>query len=162
NDSGIQPGDMFMLNDPYVSAIHQSDVYIISPVHHGERLIAWSATFVHVMDIGAMSPGGNSPGATEIFHAGLRGPGMQLMERGNLRRDVFDEITNMPRQPAMVGLDLKCEIAANAVARARIQEMCDQYGADLVDTVGIEMIRYSEQVLRRRLLEIPDGTWSAS
>src|SRR6266511_5511379 len=27
----IRPGDMFMLNDPYVAAIHQSDVYLLSP-----------------------------------------------------------------------------------------------------------------------------------
>ncbi len=161
-DGGIAPDDMFMLNDPYVSAIHQSDVYIISPVHYEGRLVAWSATFVHVMDIGAMSPGGNSPGATEVFHEGVRIPGIKLIERGRLRRDVFDAITNMTRQPAMVGLDLKCEIAANSVARARIQEMCRQYGADLVDAVSAEMIRYSEEVLRRRLREIPDGRWSAT
>jgi N-methylhydantoinase B len=160
-DGGIDPGDMFMLNDPYVSAIHQSDVYIISPVHHEGRLVAWSATFVHVMDIGAMSPGGNSPGATEVFHEGVRIPGIKLIERGKLRRDVFEAITNMTRNPDMVGLDLKCEIAANSVARARIQEMCDQYGADLVDAVSTEMIRYSEQILRKRLMDIPDGRWSA-
>jgi N-methylhydantoinase B len=109
-----------------------------------------------------MSPGGNSPGATEICHEGVRIPGIKLIERGKLRRDVFDAITNMTRQPAMVGLDLKCEIAANNVARARMQEMCAQYGTDLVDAVSEEMIRYSEEILRRRLREIPDGSWKAN
>jgi N-methylhydantoinase B len=152
---------VFLLNDPYVAAIHQSDVYLICPIHDGDRLVAWSATFVHVMDIGAMSPGGNSPGATEICHEGVRIPGIKLMERGQLRRDVFDAITNMTRQPGMVGLDLKCEIAANNVARARMQEMYAHYGADLLDAVSAEMIRYSEMVLRRRLRQIPDGIWHA-
>jgi N-methylhydantoinase B len=161
DDDGIDPGDVFLLNDPYVAAIHQSDVYLICPIHDGDRLVAWSATFVHVMDIGAMSPGGNSPGATEICHEGVRIPGIKLMERGQLRRDVFDAITNMTRQPGMVGLDLKCEIAANNVARARMQEMYAQYGADLLDAVSAEMIRYSEMVLRRRLRQIPDGVWHA-
>jgi len=162
DDEGIDPGDVFLLNDPYVAAIHQSDVYVISPIHAGDRLVAWSATFVHVMDIGAMSPGGNSPGATEICQEGIRIPGIKLVERGKLRRDVFDAITNMTRQPAMVGLDLKCEIAANNVARVRMEEICNQYGADLVDAVSSEMIRYSEEILRRRLREIPDGYWTAS
>jgi N-methylhydantoinase B len=161
DDDGIDPGDVFLLNDPYVAAIHQSDVYLICPIHDGDRLVAWSATFVHVMDIGAMSPGGNSPGATEICHEGVRIPGIKLMERGKLRRDVFEAITNMTRQPGMVGLDLKCEIAANNVARARMQEMYAQYGADLLDAVSAEMIRYSEMVLRRRLRQIPDGVWHA-
>ncbi|HZT08772.1 MAG TPA: hydantoinase B/oxoprolinase family protein [Chloroflexota bacterium] len=161
DDVGIAPGDMFLLNDPYLAAIHQSDVYLISPIHYADQLVGWSATFVHVMDIGAMSPGGNSPGATEICHEGVRIPGIKLIERGKLRQDVFDAITNMTRQPVMVGLDLKCEIAANNVARSRMQEMCDEFGWELVDAVSLDMIRYSEQVLRRRLSEIPDGTWTA-
>src|SRR5262249_37085424 len=124
-DEGIDPGDMFLLNDPYVAAIHQSDVYIISPVHFDGRIVAWSTTFVHVMDIGAMSPGGFSPNAKEVCQEGVRIPGIKLIERGKLRRDVFESFTNMTRQPAMVGLDLKCEIAANSVARARMVEVCE-------------------------------------
>ena len=161
DDDGIQPGDMFLLNDPYVAAIHQPDVYMIAPIHHQDQLVAWSATFVHVTDIGAMSPGGNSPGATEIFHEGVRIPGIKLIDRGKVRRDVFDAITNMTRQPALVGLDLKCEIAANNIARTRVREVYDQYGREVVDAVSLEMIRYTEQVLRKRLLEIPDGSWRA-
>jgi N-methylhydantoinase B len=158
----INPEDMFLLNDPYVAAIHQSDVYLIAPIHYQDRLVGWSATFVHVMDIGAMSPGGNSPGATEICHEGVRIAGIKLIDRGTLRRDVFDAITNMTRQPVMVGLDLKCEIAANNVARARMQEMYAQYGAEMVEAVCADMIRHTEIVLRRRIAELPDGEWHAA
>jgi N-methylhydantoinase B len=161
-EEGIHPDDMFLLNDPYVAAIHQSDIYIVAPIHYADRLVAWSATFVHVMDIGAMSPGGNSPGAREICHEGVRIPGIKLIDRGKLRKDVFDAIVNMTRQPVMVGLDLKCEIAANNVARARMQEMCAQYGADLLDRVADDMLRHTETVLRKRIAEVPDGQWSGS
>ena len=161
-NGGIYPGDVFLLNDPYLAAIHQSDIYTIAPIHYQDRLMGWSATFVHVMDIGAMSPGGNSPGATEICHEGLRIPGLKLVERGRLRQDVFDTLINMTRQPVLVGLDLKCELAANNVARARMEEMFAQYGSELITAVSSEMIRYSGAVLRRRLREIPDGTWQDS
>src|SRR5438093_438469 len=90
NNGGINPDDIFLLNDPYLAAIHQSDVYMISPIHFRGQLVGWSATFVHVMDIGAMSPGGNSPGATEICHEGIRIPGIKLVDRGELRKDLFD------------------------------------------------------------------------
>ena len=76
---------------------------MIAPIHYQDRLMAWSATFVHVMDIGAMSPGGNSPGATEICHEGLRIPGLKLVERGRIRQDVFDTLINMTRQPVLGG-----------------------------------------------------------
>lgn len=155
----IYPDDVFLINDPYLTAIHQSDVYMISPIHYKDGLVNWSATFVHVMDIGAMSPGGDSPGATEIFHEGVRISGIKLVERGRLRKDVFDTIVNMTRQPVMVGLDLKCEMAANNVAKSRMMALYDQYGVELVDAVSRDMLHYSESVLRSRLAEIPDGTW---
>jgi len=157
---GIHPGDIFLLNDPYLAAIHQSDVYMISPIHFRDRLVGWSATFVHVMDIGAMSPGGNSPGATEICHEGIRIPGIKLVDRGELRQDLFDAFINMTRQPVMVGLDLKCEIAANNVAKARMQSLYNQFGPELVTAVSQEMLHYSEAILRKRIAEIPDGSWS--
>jgi N-methylhydantoinase B len=160
NNGGINPDDIFLLNDPYLAAIHQSDVYMISPIHFTGRLVGWSATFVHVMDIGAMSPGGNSPGATEICHEGIRIPGIKLVDRGELRKDFFDAFINMTRQPVMVGLDLKCEIAANNVAKSRIQTLYEQFGAELVTAVSQEMLHYSEAILRKRIAEIPDGTWS--
>lgn len=161
-DGGIHPDDVFLLNDPYLAAIHQSDIYMVSPIHYQDRLMGWSATFVHVMDIGAMSPGGNSPGATEICQEGLRIPGLKLVEKGKLRQDVFDTLINMTRQPVMVGLDLKCEIAANNVAKARMQEMFEQYGPELITSVSSEMIRYSESILKGRIQEIPDGLWTDS
>ena len=162
NNVGIHADDIFLLNDPYLAAIHQSDVYLISPIHFRGRLVGWSATFVHVMDIGAMSPGGNSPGATEICHEGIRIPGIKFVEGGKLRQDLFDAIINMTRQPVMVGLDLKCEIAANNVAKARMQALYEQFGPELVTAVSQEMLNYSEAILRRRIAEIPDGSWSDS
>jgi N-methylhydantoinase B len=162
NSGGINPDDIFLLNDPYLAAIHQSDVYMISPIHFRGKLMGWSATFVHVMDIGAMSPGGNSPGATEICHEGIRIPGIKLVDRGELRRDLFDAFINMTRQPVMVGLDLKCEIAANNVAKSRMQALFEQFGPELVTAVSEEMLHYSETILKRRIAEIPDGTWSDS
>jgi len=161
-NGGIYPDDIFLINDPYLAAIHQSDIYMVSPIHYKERLLGWSATFVHVMDIGAMSPGGNSPGATEICHEGLRIPGLKLVDRGKLRQDVFDTLINMTRQPVMVGLDLKCEIAANNVAKSRMQEVVEQYGAELITSVSSDMIRHSESILKARIREIPDGVWTDS
>jgi N-methylhydantoinase B len=158
-NDGVAPDDVFLLNDPYVAAVHQSDLFMISPIHYRGRLVAWSATFVHVMDIGALSPGGNSPGATEIFHEGIRIAGIKLIEGGTFKKDLFDMIINMTRQPTMVGLDLKCEIAANNVAKSRVQEMFSQYGPELIDAVTKKMIQHAEDVLRKRIAEIPDGVW---
>ena len=60
----------------------------------------------------------------------------------------------------MVGLDLKCEIAANNVAKSRMQALFEQFCPELVSAVSQEMLNYSETILRKRIAEIPDGIWS--
>ena len=62
----INEGDVFLLNDPYTAALHTSDIYLVAPIHHHGELVAWSACFVHVYDIGATNPGGFCPDAPDI------------------------------------------------------------------------------------------------
>jgi N-methylhydantoinase B len=157
----IHERDMFMLNDPYTAALHTSDVYIISPIHFAGELIAWSACFVHVSDIGAMNPGGFCPDAREIFTEGFSSPGLRLIDRGEVCVDVFDTILNMVRVPELVTLDFRSMIACNNVARERLQALYQKFGAAVVSGVCRTLIEQSETLLRARLRELPDGRWTA-
>jgi N-methylhydantoinase B len=157
----IADGDMFLLNDPYTAALHTSDIYLVAPIHHGGRLVAWSACFVHVTDIGAMNPGGFSPEAQDIFTEGFSSPGIKLIDRGELRQDLWDTILNMVRSPEMVALDLRSMIACNNVARARMLALINKYGTDVVDDACRTLINQSEVRLRERLRELPDGRWQS-
>ena len=78
-----------------------------------------------------------------------------------MRRDVLDTFLNMVRDPGMTELDLKSQLAANHVAKERMLELYPDYGAEVVDTVSEELIRQSEQLVRNRLSELPDGAWRA-
>ena len=157
----VNEGDMYLLNDPYTAALHTSDVYIVSPIHYGGELVAWSACFVHVSDIGAMNPGGFCPDARDIFNEGFSSPGLRIIDRGELCTDVLDTILNMVRVPELVALDFRSMIACNNVARQRLQALYDKYGADLVARVSRTLIHQSEELLRARLRELPDGRWIA-
>ncbi|MEF8883975.1 MAG: hydantoinase B/oxoprolinase family protein [Haloarculaceae archaeon] len=155
----IEEGDMFMLNDSYTAALHPPDVYIITPVFYEGELRAFSASFVHVADIGAVDPGGFSPNSTSVFHEGFQTPGIKLVEGGEMRQDVLETVLNMSRDPGMVELDLRSEIAANNVAKARMRELMDEYGPETVDRVGTQLIAQSKRKLRERLRDLPDGRW---
>ncbi len=157
----INEGDMFLLNDPYTAALHTSDVYIVSPIHFGGELVAWSACFVHVSDIGAMNPGGFCPDASEIFTEGFSSPGLRIIDRGQVCSDVIDTILNMVRVPELVALDFRSMIACNNVARQRLQALYEKYGSDVVTHVSVALIAQSERLLRARLRELPDGRWTA-
>ena len=158
-EGDIGEGDMFLLNDPYTAALHPPDVYIIRPIFFEGELQAFSASFVHVADIGAVDPGGFSPNATTIFHEGFQTPGIKLIEGGEMRQDVLNTILNMSRDPGMVELDLRSEIAANNVAGERLREVMDEYSPETVEHVGEQLIEQSEKRLRKRLRELPDGRW---
>jgi N-methylhydantoinase B len=157
----INQGDMFLLNDPYTAALHTSDVYIVSPIHFEGALVAWSACFVHVSDIGAMNPGGFCPDARDIFTEGFSSPGLRLIDRNRVCEDVFDTFLNMVRAPELVALDIRSMIACNHVARDRVQALYAKYGAATVAEIGATLIAQSERLLRARLVELPDGYWTA-
>jgi N-methylhydantoinase B len=155
----IGKGDVFLLNDPYTAALHPPDVYIIKPVYFDGELQAFSASFVHVADIGAVDAGGFAPNSTSIFHEGFQTPGIKLIEGGEVRQDVLDTILNMSRDPGLMELDLRSEIAANNVADDRMCDLFEEYGVDTVQTVGRKLIEQSEKKFKKRLLELPDGEW---
>lgn len=151
-----EDGDMLILNDPWLGCLHQSDTAVIAPIYYKKELFCWSGSMTHQLDIGAISPGGINPAATEVYHEGLRFPPIKLVEKGRLRQDIFNMILNMVRVP-QVGLDIKGQIATINVCKERITKLCDHYGADLVKQVMRQDIRLSEKRLRQRLEELPDG-----
>ena len=157
----INQGDMFLLNDPYTAALHTSDVYIVSPIHFSDVLVGWSACFVHVSDIGAINPGGFCPDARDIFTEGFSSPGIRLIERGEICRDIFDTFLNMVRATDLVALDIRSMIACNYVARERVEALYGKYGSEVVSHVGRTLIAQSEELLRARLTDLPNGQWTA-
>lgn len=160
-EGDIHEGDVFLLNDPYTAALHTSDIYLVAPIHYEGRLVAWSACFVHVTDIGAMNPGGFAPQAEDIFTEGFSSPGIRLVHKGEMRQDVLDTLLNMVRSPEMVSLDLRSMIACNNVARNRMQALFAKYGPETVDAGNAKLIEDSEELFRARLRELPDGEWQS-
>ena len=160
-DPGIGEDDVFFFNDSYTAALHPPDVYMISPIHFRGRLTGFVANFVHVTDIGAVDPGGFSPNAQDNFQEGFQTKGLKIVEGGKLRRDIVETFLNMVRDPGMTALDLKSQLAANHVAKTRMQRIYTDYGVATVQAVSDALIAQSESLVRRRLLELPDGEWSA-
>ena len=155
----IREGDVYLLNDPYTAALHTSDIYLVAPIHHHGALVAWSACFVHVYDIGATNPGGFCPDSKDIYTEGYSSPGIRLVSGGKMNQDVLDTLLNMVRSPEMVALDIASMIACNNVAKERMLALIDKYGYDTVDTACQTLIDQSERLLRQRLRDLPNGAW---
>jgi len=161
-DPGIFDGDVFILNDPYVAALHQADMAFFTPIFYEKRLVGWAATMTHLIDIGGIDPGGISLRATDAYQEGIRFRGFKLAEKGKLRTEIFEFILNSVRDPGMVGLELKAQMAAGETARRRVTEFIDEYGLRAYRAIGKQVIKYAEDKLRSRLRELPDGSWSST
>ena len=159
---GIGPGDMFLCNDPWVGGgLHQNDTSLFAPLFIDGELFCWTGAVAHQVDLGGVSPGSWSVGATDVFWESLPTPPVKIVEAGVIRDDIEDVWLRRSRVPKLVALDLRAKIGANNVAHERLRALCTKYGADVVKAVMRRTMDDAESRLRAKLLEIPDGSWSA-
>ncbi len=160
-DPGIDEGDMFITNDPYRGAAHAQDLSVVAPIFYRGELVAWFGACAHQLDVGGIDPGSWCPTARERVQEGLVVPPVKLVERGKTRKDVLNMVLANSRLPFLLGLDIRAMIAANNVAKKRFLALVDSYGMETVRTVMERLLDASETKLRRRLRELPDGTYRA-
>jgi N-methylhydantoinase B len=159
---GIEPGDMFLSNDPWVGGgLHQNDTAIIAPVFWEGRLFGWTSAVCHLIDIGGTKPGSVDLQAGDVYSEALPTPPIKIVRGGVLQEDVLDAFVRRSRMPHHVQLDLRAEIAANQVGHQRLTALAERYGADRVKVVMKAMMDDSERRLRSRLSGIADGSWSS-
>src|SRR5690606_38921391 len=82
------PGDVIILNDPYMGGTHLPDITLVSPIFSEHRLIAFAASRAHHNDVGGVSPG-SMPLASDIYQEGIRIPPVKLFSAGVLNADVL-------------------------------------------------------------------------
>lgn len=157
DNPGINDGDQFFLNDPYVASTHVFDQMVVKPIFANGLLVAWTASMTHTADTGGVLRGG----ATEIFHEGVRSSGIKLVEGGVLRNDVFRNLTEQCRDPQYVGLDLKSRIAANNVCSRGYSALIAKYGINFIAQANAKLVTDSETMARARLRSLPDGIWQS-
>ena len=156
---GIQPGDMFISNDPYRSTPHQACVVVVAPIFHAERLVAWSGAGIHLADVGGPIPGQVAVGAQSIFEEPTPMPPMRIIEGGVMRPDIQEDWLVRGRTRDANALDLRAKIASNHRLERRFREMVDRYGIDTVTRVLAQTIDFTADTIRARLRTIPDGSW---
>ena len=159
---GVQPGDVWIGNDPYVcGGTHLNDIAVVTPVVHGGEVVAFLANLAHHADVGGRTPGSESGDNTSIFQDGLRLPPMKLADAGRVRPDVVDLVLLNSRTPDERIGDLRAQLAALHVGRRRMDEILDRYGA--VELAG-SMTAYmaaTEARVRAAVRALPDGTYRA-
>ena len=159
DNPGISAGDMFICNNPYEGAVHQSDVVLVAPIFWQEELVAWCGSVIHQVDVGGPTPGQVSVGATSIYEEAIPMPAVKIIEAGKVRKDIEKDYLIRSRASRLVALDLKAKIAANNRMKERVSEIIRAYGLEMFLRAVEEIVDYTEKKLRGKLLKVPDGIW---
>ncbi|MFC7157603.1 hydantoinase B/oxoprolinase family protein [Halomarina halobia] len=158
-EGNINPGDVYIVNDPYLGGTHINDVRIMRPVFYDGKLIAVTQSNGHWADVGGPAPGSFNIGANDHFAEGLRIPPLKIWDAGEFRKDVANVLTtNMRLSEDRMG-DMRAQAEATRIAEERLLELVEKYGVNTVMTAFEESKDYVERMMREQIRDLPDGTW---
>lgn len=154
-------GDILLANEPYATGTHISDTAVYMPIFDQGRLVAFSAIMAHWADIGGKTPGGWCPDSTDVHQEGMIFSHLKLYDGGHLNNTLMRFILKNVRFPDLVEGDLNAMIAACRTGARHYQALCERYEADLLQAAMETVFDQSEQMMRRKIADIPDGEYVA-
>ncbi|WP_288253021.1 hydantoinase B/oxoprolinase family protein [uncultured Hydrogenophaga sp.] len=166
NAGRMQPGDVYVLNDPYHGGTHLPDVTVITPVYVGAST---EPTFYvgsrgHHADIGGTTPGSMPPFSTRIEEEGVQIDNVKLVEGGRLREAEMIALLQSgqypSRNPQQNMADLKAQIAANEKGVQELRKMVEQFGLDVVQAYMRHVQDNAEESVRRVITRLKDGAFT--
>ncbi|OLN29854.1 hydantoinase B/oxoprolinase family protein [Desulfosporosinus metallidurans] len=153
-------GDVYILNDSYLTGTHLNDITVFSPIFYEGKLVGFTATRAHWLDVGAKDPG-YPMDATEIYQEGVRIPPLKLMDRGILRDDVANLLCKNSRFYRAAMGDLHAQIAACKTGERRFAEIIKKFGFETVERSIHDIFLQSELMEREAVASIPNGVYYA-
>ncbi|MDS0295576.1 hydantoinase B/oxoprolinase family protein [Halogeometricum luteum] len=156
-----EPGDVFVLNDPFEGGTHLPDVTMVSPLAIDGEILGFAVSRAHHADVGGMTPGSMPAGAREIYQEGLRLPPVRLVSGGETNDDVLSLLLANVRNPGERRADVRAQIAANDRAEERLADLVAEHGRERILAAFDAVIDYSRERVTAELRDLPDGEYSA-
>ena len=157
-EGDMEPGDVFIMNDPFDGGMHIPDIFIVKPIFHEEERIGFAVSTAHHLDLGGRLPGSSACDNTEIFHDGLRIPWLKLHHRGVPDDALYTLLRANVRVPRMTLGDLNAQLSACHIGERRILELAAKYGVETFRNCAADLIDYTERLVRAEIASWPDGT----
>jgi N-methylhydantoinase B len=155
----FEPGDVFIVNDPYEGGSHLPDIFLVSPLFVDSVLFGFVGAEAHHVDVGGSIPGSNSSESTEIYQEGLRIPPSHLLRGGRRNETLFDLIERNTRFPEILMGDLQAQLSALRAGEALFLDIVERFGLDRVSAYVEEIFDYAETLARTEIATWPDGVY---
>ena len=156
-----EPGDIYIVNDPYLGGTHLMDVRFAMPFWRDGRILCWLSNTGHWPDTGGAVPGGFSASAISAEQEGLRLPPVKLFKRGQMDTELWQVIcSNIRVSEQRIG-DVKAQASALLVGAERLAALMDRYGDETVAQAIAEMRRLAARQMRAMVGLVPEGSYTS-
>lgn len=125
----LYPGDVIVHNDVYEGGNQTHDVGVYKPIFYQSELVGWAVSKGHLTDLGGATAGGYNPQHTEVWQEAIRIPGLKVIERGEVIKDVWKMLFANVRVD-VVEEDMKAMIGACNIGEREYIKLIDKYGLD--------------------------------
>ena len=156
----IAPGDVIMVNDPYLLSSHLNDVAFLAPHFEEGEPCAWISVRGHFLDIGGMTLGSISPIATDIHQEGVYIPFVKVYAAGVPNQAVLDMLWANIRLPEERELDAAAMLGAMRLAERRLVEVYKRYGKATIEGCVNALMDRAEKSMRDAISRLPPGEYA--
>ena len=153
----IDPGDILLTNDAYITGSHLNHMTFTVPVFHDGELVAFSCCMAHWPDVGGTLSGAT----TDIYSEGLQMPIVKIYRKGEINEELVSIIKTNVRLAERAMGDFRAQVAAVRTGEKRFLEMLRKYGRDDVLAAIDAIMEHSERIARERVAAMPDGVYEA-
>ncbi len=152
------PGDVFILNDPFLGGTHLPDVTCVAPVFVDGEPEFLLASRAHHADIGGSTPG-SMPLSTTIHEEGIIIPPTRIREDGVIKETLLQEIILSTRDHEEREGDLRAQIASLDTGEKRMRELIEKYSLSKINNAASGLLDYGERLMKNAIEKIPDGDY---
>jgi 5-oxoprolinase (ATP-hydrolysing) len=133
----IEPGEVFVTNDPAGGGSHLPDITVVTPVHDAQgELVFFTASRGHHADVGGITPGSMPPFSRSLAEEGIVLRAERIVKHGRLDEGLVRKLLTAGPFPArdihQNIADLEAQIAANAHGAALLLEMVEAHSLEVV------------------------------
>jgi len=153
----LEPGDVILYNHPFGTGSHPQDAAVVMPVFHAQELVGYAAIKAHWLDIGGKEP--YATDTVDMFQEGTIFPGVKLVSRGEIVRDVYRLALANSRVPKAVAGDINAELVGVRTGAAGMLRVIERYGLDVFRRSVERMFDHGEATVRSWFARLPDGVY---
>ena len=153
----MQPGDVFVTNDPWLATGHLNDFTVVTPVFKDGGVLALFASTSHIADVGGR---GFGPDANEVFEEGLNVPISYLFKQDVLNSTLMELIAANVRDPVVAEGDLYSLTVCNQTGAVLLLEAIEEFEIESLDLLSDAILLISRDAMKAEIAKLPNGTYS--